>query len=255
MEQKEQKNKIRLDLLMTEKGMTPNRTKAQALIMSGVVKVNGVNITKAGTLVSPHAAVEIIKPAHPYVGRGGLKLEEALKEMDIDVTGFVSLDAGASTGGFTDCLLQKGAVKVYAVDVGYGQIHQKLRDDPRVIVIEKCNVRYLTPAQVPEKVNLITADLSFISLEKVLAKLMEFLLPDGIIIALIKPQFEAPRKQSRKGVIKDDEAREKAVEKVIDYAESIGLSLIKVVKSPIKGPKGNQEYPTGFRMRSQLDSP
>ena len=250
-----QKKKIRLDLLMTEKGMTPNRTKAQALIMSGVIKVNGVETTKSGTLISPDSAIEIIKPAHPYVSRGGLKLEEALKEMDIDVTGFICIDAGASTGGFTDCLLQKGAVKVYAVDVGYGQIHQKLRNDPRVKVAEKCNVRYLTPAQVPEKVNLITADLSFISLEKVLGKLMEFLLPNGIIIALIKPQFEAPRKQSRKGVIKDDYAREKAVEKIINYAESIGLSLIKVVKSPIKGPKGNQEFPTGFKMKLQPDNP
>jgi len=234
--------KVRLDQLLVERGLSPTRSKAQALIMACKVKVEDKIFCKAGTRVPEDAIVEIIKPPHPYVGRGGLKLEKALDEFNISVEGKTCIDAGASTGGFTHCLLLRGAVKVYAIDVGYGQLAFKLRKDPRVIVLEKCNVRYLSEENVPEKVDIITADVSFISLEKVIKSLLNFIRPGGIFIPLIKPQFEAERKFSRKGVVRDEKVRIAVVEKIVTFAESLGLVCLGTTESPIKGPKGNVEY-------------
>jgi len=236
------KEKVRLDMLLVSQGIADTRSRAQALIMAGCVRINGINKLKCGDFFPPDTKVEVVVPPHPYVSRGGLKLEKALSEFSVDVKNLICIDAGASTGGFTDCLLQHGASKVYAVDVGYGQIALKLRNDPRIVVIEKCNVRYLTNDQVPEKADLITADLSFISLTKVLPKLLEFLKDGGIIITLIKPQFEAGRKHVKKGVVKDPLVREQVVKDIVTFAESIGLTTIGTTVSPIEGPSGNVEF-------------
>ena len=239
---KEKIKKIRLDQLLFDRGLAENRSKAKAFIMAGIVKVGEQIITKAGTDVNEDAEVEIVKPPHPYVSRGGLKLEKALDEFNIDVKDRVCIDAGASTGGFTHCMLLRGAQKVYAADVGYGQLDFKLRNDPRVIVLEKCNVRYLSTEQIPETADIITMDLSFISVEKVMGNLKQFLKPDGIMISLIKPQFESERKHCKKGVVHDEEIRKQIVERVVNFAGNIGLKCMGVTESPIKGPKGNKEF-------------
>lgn len=239
---KEKIDKIRLDQLLFDRGLAETRSKAKAFIMAGIVKVGDQIITKAGTDVNEDAEVEIIQPPHPYVSRGGLKLEKALDEFHIDVRDKVCIDAGASTGGFTHCMLLRGAQKVYAVDVGYGQLDFRLRNDPRVIVLEKCNVRYLSSEQVPEIAGIITMDLSFISVEKVMENIKQFLREDGILITLIKPQFEAERKHCKKGVVHDEEVHKQIVERVVSFAESIGLKCRGVTESPIKGPKGNKEF-------------
>lgn len=239
---KEKTNKVRLDQLLFDRGLAETRSKAKAFIMSGIVKVGDQIITKAGTDVNEDAEVEIVQPPHPYVSRGGLKLEKALDEFNIDVKDKVCIDAGASTGGFTHCMLLRGAKKVYAVDVGYGQLDFKLRNDSRVIVLEKCNVRYLSAEQIAETVDIITMDLSFISVEKVMENIKQFLKDDGILISLIKPQFEADRKHCKKGVVHDEEVRKQIVDRVVNFAESIGLKCKGVTESPIKGPKGNKEF-------------
>lgn len=234
--------KIRLDSLLVSQGLTESREKAKALILGGKVIVNGVRARKAGVVVAPGSSVEILEPV-PYVSRGGLKLEAALKNFHIDVKGKTALDVGASTGGFTDCLLQHGAEKVYAVDVGYGQLDWKLRNNPRVVVIEKTNIRYLENDRIPAMVDISTIDVSFISLLKVIPKVMEFLRTGGELIALIKPQFEAQKKYVRKGgVVKEEARRLEVVEKITKEVKKIPLEVKGVMVSPLVGPKGNVEY-------------
>ncbi|MDI6713882.1 MAG: TlyA family RNA methyltransferase [Thermodesulfovibrio sp.] len=235
--------KVRIDYLLYKKAITESREKARALILEGKVIVNGQKIDKPGTMVNQNAEITICGETLPYVSRGGLKLEKALKEFSIDVKDKVAMDVGASTGGFTDCLIQHGAKKVYAVDVGYGQLAWKLRTDPRVIPIEKTNIRYMQKEKIPEKIDIVTVDVSFISLRLVIPKILEFLKPNGEIVALIKPQFEAGKGEvPRGGVIKDFEKREKIIREMRDFFESLGLKVIGITQSPIPGQKGNIEY-------------
>ncbi|MEO2083451.1 MAG: TlyA family RNA methyltransferase [Desulfurobacteriaceae bacterium] len=247
--------KERIDKLLVEKGFVKSRERAKALIMAGKVFVNGQRVDKAGTLVSVDASVEVKGEDIPYVSRGGLKLETAIKEFGLKVDNFICLDIGASTGGFTDCLLQHGASKVYAVDVGTGQLDWKLRNDPRVVSIERFNARYLTEKEVPEKVDLVVIDVSFISLEKILPVAKQFLKPEGKIVALIKPQFELSKKEvdRGRGVIRNPELHEKAVEKVINFARTIGLFPEKLTLSKPRGPKGNKEFLVLLSQRPEDD--
>lgn len=238
----EKRDKLRLDQLLLDRGFAPTRNKALGMIIAGIVRVGERIATKAGEKFPNDVEIEIIKPPHPYVSRGGLKLEKALEHFKIEVKGKICLDAGASTGGFTHCLLLRGAAKVYAADVGYGQLDFSLRNDARVVVLEKCNVRYLSKEQVPELVDVITADLSFISLTKVIEKLKDFLKQGGFFIPLIKPQFEAERGLAKKGVVRDPQIRKAAAEKVIKHIESQGFETIGVTESPITGPDGNVEF-------------
>lgn len=234
---------IRLDLAILERGLAESRQKAQALIMSGRVSVNGKMVDKPGYRIKEEDEIEVKEPDRPYVSRGGLKLEAALKYFGIDVTGQVAMDVGASTGGFTDCLLRNGAKRVYAIDVGRGQLHWKLRNDERVICMEGTNIRYLDKSRISEPVQLAVADTSFISLEKVLPKVMEIVENGGTVIALIKPQFEVGReKVSKGGVVKDPVARREAIDKIAKFSRSIGFEVLGVTESPLRGPKGNIEY-------------
>lgn len=246
----------RLDITLYERGLTESREKAKALIMAGEVVVDGKVIDKAGTRVSPTAVIEV-KGKLPYVSRGGLKLARALQVFPVEVKGRVCLDAGASTGGFTDCLLQNGAKRVIAVDVGYGQFTWKLRQDPRVVLMEKTNVRYLTVGKLPEAPSLITADLSFISLEKVLTPLSGLLSEDGEIITLVKPQFEAGRdKVGKKGVVREAEVHIEVLTKIISMGESLRLKLGGVTHSPLLGPEGNIEFLIYWRRQGEeIDKP
>lgn len=235
--------KLRLDVLLMEKGLFPSREKAKSSIMAGLVKVNGHIIDKVGTEVPVDSPIEIIGPAIPYVSRGGLKLEKAVKEFGLDFTGKVVVDIGASTGGFTDCALQNGAVKVYAVDVGYGQLDWKLRQDWRVVNLERSNIRYLDTGLITERPDFVTVDVSFISLEKVLPKITEILPDNGLVVALIKPQFEAGReKVGKKGVVRDKSVHIEVLHKIINIAETTGFFVAGLTFSPIKGPEGNIEY-------------
>ena len=233
----------RLDTLLVDRGLAETRAKAQALILAGRVEVAGEVVAKAGTLVAQDAAIALKAAPHQFVSRGGEKLAGALAHFRVKLKGKVAMDVGASTGGFTDCLLQQGVAKVYAVDVGYGQLDASLRQDPRVVVLERRNIRHLPPEDVPEPVDLITLDLSFISLTLVLPKILEFLRPDGEILALVKPQFEVGKGLVGKGgVVRDPKMQQEAVEKVVRAAESLGLQVSPAYPSPLKGPKGNQEY-------------
>lgn len=234
--------KVRLDKLLSEKGLVESREKAKAIILEGNVSVNGIIVDKAGALVNTDAVIAV-KRKLPYASRGGLKLEHALKEFDMDVRGKVAMDIGASTGGFTDCLLQKGIEKVYAIDVGYGQFDWILRSDNRIILLEKTNIRHLDGDLVPDPIDIATIDVSFISLLKVIPHVLDFLIPHGEIIALIKPQFEAGREHIGKGgVVKDEHKRLEVVEKIKTGSEKMGFEVKGVTESPIKGPKGNVEY-------------
>lgn len=234
--------KERLDKLLLEKGLAETREKARALILEGRVLVDGLPVDKAGKVVPRESDIRIVGPL-PYVSRGGIKLEGALKAFSIDVKGKKAMDIGASTGGFTDCLLKFGARKVYAVDVGYGLLDWKLRQDERVVLLERRNIRYLGYEEVGEKVDLITIDVSFISLEKVIPKAMEFLKEGGIILALIKPQFEVGKGEVGKGgVVRDPEKHRKVIERLKSFAGSLGLRVKGVVESPILGAKGNKEF-------------
>ncbi|MGB5932874.1 MAG: TlyA family RNA methyltransferase [Anaerolineae bacterium] len=232
--------KRRLDTLLVERGLVESRERAQGLILAGKVKVDGQVAHKPGKRVP--AEVEIaLEEALPYVSRGGLKLEEALNRFQLDLSGLICTDVGASTGGFTDCLLQHGAAKVYAIDVGYGQLAWELRQDPRVVVLERTNIRYLE--SLPEPIDLATIDVSFISLELVLPPVLNFLKPEGQIIALIKPQFEAGREQVGKGgVVKDPEVHRQVLHKVAKVAQDLGLRILGLVPSPLLGPAGNVEF-------------
>ena len=234
--------KVRLDKLLFEKGLVESREKSRALILEGNVTVNGIVIDKAGTLVRQDVELKIAERM-PYVSRGGLKLQHALEVFSINVKGETAMDAGASTGGFTDCLLQYGARKVYAVDVGYGQFHWRLRNDERVVLLEKTNIRYLEKNKIHDKIDIVVIDVSFISLLKVIPKVKEFLKPSGEIVALIKPQFEAGRRDVGKGgVIRDKKIRLETVGIIERESEKMGLKSMGVEESPIKGPKGNIEY-------------
>lgn len=234
--------KERLDRVLFDKGLVDSREKAKALILEGGVSVNGTVVEKAGTQVRPDDVISLARKM-PYVSRGGLKLEHALKEFEIVVKNKVAMDVGASTGGFTDCLLQNGAAKVYAIDVGYGQIDLKLRNDDRVSVIEKTNIRYMKREIIHNDIDIATIDVSFISLLKVIPRIMEFLTPEGEIVALIKPQFEAGRKDVGKGgVVKDERVHRTVIEKIKTASEGMGMEVLGTTPSPVKGPKGNIEF-------------
>jgi 23S rRNA (cytidine1920-2'-O)/16S rRNA (cytidine1409-2'-O)-methyltransferase len=236
-------NSVRLDRLLVDKGLVASRERAQALIMGAKVLVNGSRITKAGQKVSEDSEIVLVGEDLPYVSRGGLKLEHALKTFAVRVDGLVAMDVGASTGGFTDCLLQNGASKVYAVDVGYGQLAWKLRQDPRVVVIERQNIRYLPRGLVPEPIRLATIDASFISLKLVIPATMAFLDSKAEVIALIKPQFEAGRERVGKGgVVRDPRVHEEVCEDISRFCEELGLRILGITPSPILGPKGNREF-------------
>lgn len=234
--------KLRLDQIIYDRRLTDSRAKAKALIMEGKVFVNGICANKAGDMVDPDLPIEI-KAGLPYVSRGGQKLEKILEKGFLKCRGFVCLDIGASTGGFTDCLLQNAAEKVYAVDVGYGQLAWKLRNDPRVVLLERTNARNLTFKEISEKIDLITMDVSFISLTKLLPVAFTFLKESGHLILLIKPQFEAEKNDvGKKGVIHDPKIHQKVIEKIYDFCRQNNYTVIDLDFSPIKGPKGNIEF-------------
>ena len=235
--------KKRLDMLMMERSLAPSREKAKAFIMAGDVYVDGQKEDKAGTMFPETVKIEVRGNTLPYVSRGGLKLEKAMKNFDVTLEGKVCMDVGASTGGFTDCMLQNGAVKVYSIDVGYGQLDWKLRNDPRVVCMEKTNIRYVVPEDLGEPADFSSIDVSFISLTKVLLPVRNLLTDEGEIVCLIKPQFEAGReKVGKKGVVRDPAVHQEVIEKVRDYAMSIFMEPCHLSFSPIKGPEGNIEY-------------
>lgn len=235
--------KERLDVLLVNRGMFESRAKAQAAVMAGQVLVNEQKIDKPGTPVAPEVTIRLLGNKLPYVSRGGLKLEKALQIFPISVEGKVVADIGASTGGFTDCALQNGAVKVYAIDVGYGQLAWKLRNDERVVNMERTNVRYLEADSLPEQVDAATIDVAFISLDKILPAVHKILKPEGFVVALIKPQFEAGKENvGKKGVVRDAAVHEQVINNVISFAKSEGFGIAGLDFSPIKGPEGNIEY-------------
>ena len=228
---------------LVERGLAGTRQKAQAVIMSGVVYVNGQKSDKPGFAVAPDAAVEVRGNALPYVSRGGLKLEKAMREFGLRLDGCVCADIGASTGGFTDCMLQNGAVKVYAVDVGYGQLDWKLRSDPRVVCMERTNARYLTHEQVPDELDFASIDVSFISLKLILPAVNGLLRDGGHVACLVKPQFEAGReKVGKKGVVRDPAVHLEVLEHFLGHARESGYGVLALTYSPIRGPEGNIEY-------------
>ena len=235
--------KERLDVLLVQKGLAESREKAKTMIMEGNVFVDGQREDKAGTNFDTEAEIEVRGNTLKYVSRGGLKLEKAMKEFDISLEGMVCMDIGASTGGFTDCMLQNGAVKVYSVDVGYGQFAWKLRNDPRVVCMEKTNIRYVTPEDIADVLDFASVDVSFISLTKVLVPARELLRDGGRMVCLIKPQFEAGReKVGKKGVVRDKAVHLEVVERIVTFALEHGFSVHHLSYSPIKGPEGNIEY-------------
>lgn len=235
--------KVRLDVYLAEKKFAPSREKARAMIMAGQVYIDNQKCDKAGMMIKADATVEIRGETLKYVSRGGLKLEKAMSEFPITLEGKTTMDIGASTGGFTDCMLQNGAKKVFAVDVGYGQFAWKLRNDPRVVNMERTNIRYVTGDQIGEKIDFASIDVSFISLCLVLPVAGELLAPDGEIVALIKPQFEAGREQvGKKGVVRDTKVHYSVVEKIATFARENGFYPAGLSYSPIKGPEGNIEY-------------
>ena len=239
----EMMRKERFDKLLVERGMVQSRERARALIMAGKVAVEGHRIDKPGVRVEVDAQLQIKEEGHPYVSRGGAKLEGALRAFEIDPKGMVVMDVGASTGGFTDCVLQKGAKKVYAVDVGYGQLAWKLQKDPRVVNLERRNIRYLPREEVQEEADLIVIDTSFISVEKFLPHLLGFLKRGGTILSLIKPQFEVGKREVGKGgVVRDKALHEKVVDRISNFSRGLGLKVLGVTESPLLGPKGNREF-------------
>jgi len=233
----------RLDKVLVQRGLAPSRERARSLLMAGVVVVDGQPQAKAGTLIWPEAAIRLTHDPQPYVSRGGLKLERALDFFRIDPRGKVAMDVGASTGGFTHCLLQRGARRVYAVDVGYGQLAWRLQQDPRVVNLQRRNIRYLGWEEVGEEMDLVVVDTSFISLELVIPPTLTFLVEGGGLLTLIKPQFEVGKGEVEKGgIVRDTEKHRRVVEKVTGFAEGQGLIPQGVVESPLQGPKGNREF-------------
>jgi len=235
--------KERLDILLVQKGLAPSREKAKAMIMEGNVFINNNREDKAGTMFDESVEIEIKGNTLKYASRGGLKLEKAMTHFGITLDEKVCMDIGASTGGFTDCMLQNGAKKVYAVDVGYGQLAWKLRQDERVVCMEKTNIRYVTPEDIADKLDFASVDVSFISLTKVLGPARALLTDEGEMVCLIKPQFEAGReKVGKKGVVREKSVHEEVIVRVIDFAKEIGFEILNLEYSPIKGPEGNIEY-------------
>ena len=235
--------KQRIDVYLFEHGLAESREKARALIMSGEVFVNDQRVDKPGTNISPEAHVEVRGNTCPYVSRGGLKLEKALRWFGVDPTGFVCSDSGASTGGFTDCLLQQGAKKVFAIDVGYGQLAWKIRNDARVVTMERTNIRHVTPEQLGEPLDLSVVDVSFISLKLVLPVIRALLKPTGQVVCLIKPQFEAGReKVGKKGVVREPQTHIEVLEQFLKTAQENDFSVCGLTFSPVKGPEGNIEF-------------
>ena len=235
--------KERLDVLLVKKGLASSREKAKAIIMSGIVFVDGQREDKAGSTFDEKQEIVVKGKTLKYVSRGGLKLEKAMTHFGVELKDKICMDVGASTGGFTDCMLQNGATKVYSVDVGHGQLAWKLRNDERVVCMEKTNIRYVTPEDIPDRIQFASIDVSFISLTKVLGPVKELLTEDGQIVCLIKPQFEAGReKVGKKGVVREKSTHLEVIESVIAFAKSIGFGILNLEFSPIKGPEGNIEY-------------
>ena len=237
------KIKKRLDVLLTEQGYADSRSKAQAIIMSGQVYVGGQKADQPGISYEENVSIEVRGESCPYVSRGGLKLEKALRDFGVKPDGYVCSDSGASTGGFTDCLLQQGAKKVFAIDVGYGQLDWKIRSDPRVVVMERTNIRYVTPEDLGEPLDLSGIDVSFISLEIVLPAIKQLLKPEGQVLCLIKPQFEAGReKVGKKGVVRDPEIHKEVLDTFVSLADQLEFTILGLTFSPVKGPEGNIEF-------------
>ena len=236
--------KERLDVLLVKKGLAPSREKAKAVIMAGSVYVDGQKEDKAGSVFDEESAqIDVRGHALPYVSRGGLKLEKALKVFPITLTDKICMDIGASTGGFTDCMLQNGAARVYSVDVGYGQLDWKLRQDDRVVCMEKTNFRYMTPEDIPDVLDFASVDVSFISLDKILTPAYALLKEQGEMVALIKPQFEAGReKVGKKGVVRDPKVHEEVISRIVRHADEVSFEVLDLSYSPIRGPEGNIEY-------------
>ncbi|MBD8941147.1 MAG: TlyA family RNA methyltransferase [Clostridiales bacterium] len=235
--------KERLDVLLVKGGFAESREKAKAIIMSGNVFVNNNREDKAGQTFDEKAIIEVRGNTLKYVSRGGLKLEKAMANFDVSIDGKICMDVGASTGGFTDCMLQNGAVKVYSIDVGHGQLAWKLRQDERVVCMEKTNIRYVTNEDIPDLIDFSSIDVSFISLTKVLGPVRNLLADNGQVVCLIKPQFEAGReKVGKKGVVRDKNVHIEVIEMVVEFAKSIGFNVLNLDFSPIKGPEGNIEY-------------
>lgn len=237
----------RLDRVLVARGLAESREQAARLILAGAVTVDGHPVDKQARLVPAGASIEVLARP-PFVSRAGGKLAAALEAFHLDPTGLAALDVGASTGGFTDCLLQAGAGRVYAVDVGYGQLDWRLRQDPRVVVLDRCNIRYLEPSSIPEPVDLAVIDVSFISLTLVLPGVLRFLRPSAWVIALVKPQFEVGKGQVGKGgIVRDEEQRRSAADKILAAADALGLVQVGVLDSPVPGQKGNREILIGWR--------
>jgi 23S rRNA (cytidine1920-2'-O)/16S rRNA (cytidine1409-2'-O)-methyltransferase len=251
MTHKASASRDRLDRVLVERGLAASREQAARLILAGTVRVDGLCVDKQGKLVPLDAEIVVSVPEEAYVSRGGIKLAAALDAFHVDPRDLIAMDVGASTGGFTDCLLQRGARKVYAVDVGYGQLDWRLRQDARVIIIDRTNIRYLAPSLVPDPIDMAVVDVSFISLTIVLPCLMPFLTPQATIIALVKPQFEVGKGQvGRGGIVRDDGQRAAVTEKVLALARTLGLESFGVMDSPISGQKGNREVLVGLRQVS-----
>ena len=235
--------RVRLDVLLADRGLTPSRERARAVILAGQVTVDGRVVSKAGTAVTAEARVELLQPDHPYVGRGGLKLAHAIDAFEVRVEGREALDIGASTGGFTDVLLRRGASRVVALDVGHGQLDWRIRNDARVVVIEGLNARFLSMQDLPGPVDFVVIDVSFISLTQILPRVPPVLREGADVVALVKPQFEAGRDEvGRKGIVRDPDVQARAIERVTDAAAGIGLARINMSPSPITGAEGNQEF-------------
>lgn len=235
--------KERLDVLLVKRGLAPSREKAKAIIMSGIVFVDNERADKAGTSFDEKVKIEVRGKTLKYVSRGGLKLEKAMEVFGVELSGKICMDVGASTGGFTDCMLQNGAAKVYSVDVGHGQLAWKLVQDERVVCMDRTNIRYVTPEDIDDTIDFASIDVSFISLTKVLLPVKNLLSAAGQIVCLIKPQFEAGRENvGKKGVVRDKKVHIQVIEKVIAYAKSIGFGILNLEFSPVKGPEGNIEY-------------
>jgi 23S rRNA (cytidine1920-2'-O)/16S rRNA (cytidine1409-2'-O)-methyltransferase len=235
--------KKRLDVLLVEKGFFPSREKAKASVMAGLVYVDEIRVDKAGNMTDPNSVLRVKEPLCPYVSRGGLKLEKAIQSFELDLTNKIAVDMGASTGGFTDCMLKNGASKVYAIDVGYGQLDWKLRNDTRVVNMEKTNIRYLDLNLITEPIDFISIDVSFISLHLILPVAAKMLHPEGQIVCLVKPQFEAGREQVGKGgIVRDKLVHHQVINKVLHYGEEVNLYPSGLTYSPVTGAKGNIEY-------------
>jgi len=242
--------KERIDKLLVDRGLVQSRERAKALIMAGKVLVDGQKVEKAGTIVNYGARLVLKEKDHPYVSRGGVKLAFALDHFQVPVSGRIIMDVGASTGGFTHCLLLHGARKVYAVDVGYGQLDWSLRNDRRVVCLEKTNIRHLSHERISDPISLVVSDTSFISLKKVLVPIIELIHKEGEIVSLIKPQFElSPREVGKGGVVRDINLHARVVEDIVGFAKGLGVKVVGTVESPLKGPKGNKEFFIYLRAR------